>query len=89
MVFYFHGSIALVGQALLTVLILQSHSDTPRSVKLLWKGDRPVVGISTWQAQNSQQTDIHDPGGIRTYIPSKRAAADPRLGRHDHWNRPL
>jgi hypothetical protein len=29
--------------------------------------------------QQSQKTDIHAPGGIRTCNPSKRAAADPRL----------
>ena len=29
--------------------------------------------------QHSQETDIHDPGGIRTRNPSDRTAADPRL----------
>ena len=29
--------------------------------------------------KQSQQTDIHAPGGIRTHNPSNRAASDPRL----------
>jgi hypothetical protein len=38
--------------------------------------------------QHLQQTDIHALGGIRTHDPSKRAAADPSLRPHDHWDRP-
>jgi hypothetical protein len=37
--------------------------------------------------QHSQQTDIHTPGGIRTHIPSKRAAANLRLRQRGHWDR--
>ena len=37
--------------------------------------------------QHSQHTDIHDPGGIRTHNPSKRAAADLHLRRRSHWDR--
>jgi hypothetical protein len=37
--------------------------------------------------QHSQETDIHASGGIRTHDPSKRAAVDPRLRRHGHWDR--
>jgi len=37
--------------------------------------------------QDSQETDIHAPSGIRTLNPSKRAAADPRLGRRGDWDR--
>jgi hypothetical protein len=29
------------------------------------------------------------PGGIRTHDPSKRAAEDPRLRPHGHWDRPV
>jgi len=29
--------------------------------------------------QQSRETDIHVPGGVRTHNPSKRAAVDPRL----------
>jgi hypothetical protein len=34
--------------------------------------------------QQTQQTDIHAPGGIRTRNPSKRAAVDPCLRPHGH-----
>jgi len=40
-----------------------------------------------WQ-NKTFTTDRHlCPGGIRTRNPSKRAAADPRLGTCGHWNR--
>ena len=32
-----------------------------------------------------KETDIHDPGGIRTRIPSKRAVGDTHLRRRGHW----
>jgi hypothetical protein len=35
---------------------------------------------------NKHNTNIHAPGGIRTHNPSKRAAADPRLRPHGHWD---
>jgi hypothetical protein len=35
--------------------------------------------------QHSQETDIHDSGGIRTHNPSKRKAADPRHRPRGHW----
>jgi len=37
--------------------------------------------------QQSQQTDIHARGGIRTHNPSKPAAADTRLRPRGHWAR--
>jgi hypothetical protein len=37
--------------------------------------------------QYSQETDIHALGGIRAHDPSKRAAVDPRLRPHGHWDR--
>jgi len=37
--------------------------------------------------QHPQETDIHDPGDIRTCDPSKRAASDPRLRPYGHWDR--
>ena len=36
---------------------------------------------------NTQQTNIHAPGGIRTRNPSRRAAADSRLRPLGHWDR--
>jgi hypothetical protein len=50
-------------------------------------------GISSSQGplpdntQQSQQTDIHAPGGFRTRNPSKRAAADLRHRPPGHWDR--
>ena len=40
-------------------------------------------------AQQSQQTDVHARGGIRTRNPSKRTATDTRLRQCGHWYRPL
>ena len=61
--------------------------DTPHSVGLLWTSYLPDAHTSTWQHTQSQETDIHFPGGIRTHNPSKRSAADPRLGCRGHLNR--
>jgi hypothetical protein len=36
---------------------------------------------------NKHNTNIHAPAGIRTHDPSKRAAKDPRLRPHGHWDR--
>jgi len=38
--------------------------------------------------QHLQETNILVPGGIRTHIPNKPAAADPRLWQCGHWDRP-
>ena len=35
-----------------------------------------------------QEINIHALGGIRTYNPSERSAADPRFRPHGHWVRP-
>jgi len=59
---------SLVGQYLLIIEAL----DAPHSVGLLWK--RPLT-------DNTQETHMHAPGGIRTHKPSKQAAADPRIRR--------
>jgi hypothetical protein len=61
---------------------------TPQSVGLLWTRDRPVAETSTWQHKHSQQTNIHDPGGIRNHDPWKRSPADLRLRPRGHWDRP-
>jgi len=49
-----------VGQDLLIIDNLLSHSDTPHSVGLLWTSDQPDAD----NKQHSQQTDIYAPGGI-------------------------
>jgi len=38
--------------------------------------------------QHSQDTDIYAPGGIRTFHPRKRTAADLRLRPRGRWDRP-
>jgi len=38
--------------------------------------------------QNSQQTEMHDPGGIRIHNFSRRAASDVPLKPRGHWDRP-
>jgi hypothetical protein len=77
----------LLDQHLLISEASRSHSNTPHSVWLYWRRDRQVAGTST--RQNSTFTrDRHPcPGGIRTYYPSKRAAACPRLRPRVHWDR--
>jgi len=39
--------------------------------------------------QQSQGTEIHEPGGIRSRSPSRRAAADPRLRSRGHQDRQI
>ena len=41
--------------------------------------DRPTQRPLPDNTQHSQETDIHDSGGIRTHNPNKRMAADSRL----------
>jgi hypothetical protein len=85
-IFFFSDSTALVGQDLLIVEASRSYSDKPHSVELLWTSDRPVAEAST-NTQHSQERDIYAPGAIRTHIPNKGAAPDPRLRPHGHWDR--
>jgi len=65
----------------------RSHSDTPHSVGLLWTSDQPGAECSD-NTQHSQETDIYDPGEIRTRNPKKRAAAaEPPLSPSGYWAR--
>jgi len=50
---------------------------------------RPSQRSLTDNARQLQDTDISVHGGIRTRIPSKRAAADPRLSPCGHRDRHL
>jgi hypothetical protein len=43
--------------------------------------------VPCYRPYNKHNTNIHAPGGIRTHDPSKRAAEDPRLRPHGHWDR--
>jgi hypothetical protein len=74
----------LVGQGILIIEASRSHSDTSHYVGLLWTGDQPDAETST--TQDTSLTDIHVPDGIRTHIPNKREAADPRLRPRGHWD---
>jgi len=61
------------------------HSRLDSSGRVISPSHRPLPDNS----QHSQQTNIHAPGRIRTRIPSKRAAADPRLRPRGHWDRQI
>ena len=69
--FFFHCAKAPSGPG-----ASRSHSDTPYSVGLLSPTQRPLLE----NTQRSGETDVHDPGGIRTSNPSKRTVANSRLG---------
>ena len=75
----------LVSKGLLITDASRSHSDIPHSVGHLWPRDLPMAEIST--SQQSQQTNVHVSGGIRTRNPSNRLAADQRHRTHGHWER--
>ena len=64
-----------------------SHSDTPHSLWLLWTSGQPDTEILPDNTKHSQETDIHESGGIRTRNPSKRSAADPRHKPRGHSDR--
>jgi hypothetical protein len=86
---FFYGSTALYGPGPPRfVEVSWSHIwDTPQSVGLLWTRDQLVAETSTWQHTTLTRDKHPCPGGIRTHDPSKRAAEDPRLRLHGHWDR--
>ena len=49
-----------------------------------WSARRTDLYLAT---HNTHKTDIYAPGGIRTHIPSRRAAAALRLRKCGHWDR--
>jgi hypothetical protein len=67
---------------------LITHNDAPQSVGPLWTSDQLVAETSTWQ-HTTHTTNIHAPGGIRTYDRSRRTAVDLRLRWSGHWDRPV
>jgi hypothetical protein len=75
----------LVGRGLLIIEASRSHSDTPHSVGLLWTSDQPRRR-DLYLTTQTQDTNIHAPGGIRTRNPNKRSAADLRLRPRGHWD---
>jgi hypothetical protein len=76
----------LVDQGLLIHEISRLHTAThTQSMWPLWTSYQLVAETST--GQQSQQTDIYAPGGIRTHSLSRRAAADLRLRPRGQWDR--
>jgi len=70
----------LVGLDLLITEASRSHSDTPHSTGLLFRGN---IYLTT---QHSQGTDIHASAEIQTRETSKQTAADPRHKGRGHWD---
>ena len=77
-----------VGQGLLTHDVSISHTKTQHS---LWDCSGRVISSSQsplpGNTQQSQQTNIHAPGGIRNHNFSRRATADLRLRSRGRWDR--
>ena len=84
--FFFMAQQPPVGQSLLIIAASPSHSDTPNSIRILWTNDQSDAENCD-KKRHSQQTDIHDAGGIQTRNPSKTAEADSRLRLLGHWDR--
>jgi hypothetical protein len=63
----------------------RSHSDTPRSVRILWTSDQPDADTSIWQ-YTTLTRDIRDPSGIRNRNLSKWWPAEPHLRPCGHWD---
>ena len=76
-----------VGQGLLIHEVRRSHtthhSRQDSSGRMISPSQRPLPD----NVQNSQQINIHVPGGIRTHNFSRRAAADLRLRPRGYWDR--
>jgi hypothetical protein len=64
-----------------------SHTTTRHKVGHLWTSDQLIAETSTWQ--QTQQTNVLAPGGIRTHDRSTRAAVDLRLRPRGHWDRQI
>jgi hypothetical protein len=87
---YFH-SLALqpsAGYGLLVHEVSWSHTTTRHSRKdssgrVISSSQRPVPD----NTQHTQQTNIHAPGGTRTYDRSRRADVDQILKPRGHWDR--
>ena len=85
--FVFGATAPKLGQGLLIHEVSRSHTTTHHSRQ---DSSRRVISASQRllldNTQQSQQTDIHAPGGIRTHNLSRRAATDLRLRRRGHWD---
>ena len=85
MMFFFHRGSTTVVSVCLFCDVPRSQSDKPHLVGLSW------IKISLTQIflpdniQQSQDRDIHAPGGIQTGNPSKRTTVDPHFRPRDRW----
>ena len=83
---YFWRHSPPVGYDLLILEVSRSHTTTQHSRyssgRVISSSQRPLPD----NTQQSQQTDIHAPGGNRTHNFSRRAAADLRLRPRGHWD---
>jgi hypothetical protein len=64
----------LVGQGPLIIEASRSHSDTPHSVGMLWKGNHPDAETSTWQHTTLTRDTSMAMEGLEPAFP----ASDPR-----------
>jgi hypothetical protein len=71
----------LVSQSRLIIEALWSH---PRRYTIIINTSQRFLNDNK---QSPKRKNIHAPGGIRTPIPSKRSAADPRLRPRGKWDR--
>ena len=77
-----------VGHGLLILEVSRfTLNDAPQSVDSSGRVISPSQRPLPHNTQQSQQTDIHAPGGIRNHDPIRRAAVDPRLRPRGHWVR--
>jgi hypothetical protein len=77
------------GHGLLILEVCRSHTqnDAPLSLGLFWRNDQPKKKPLPHNTQHSQEIDIHDPGGIRTYNASKLASTGLHLRPRGHRDR--
>jgi len=64
--------------------ITLTHATFGRTPLDEWSARRRHLNVTT---HTTLTKDSHAPGGVRTYNPSKRGAADPRLRLSGNWNR--
>ena len=85
----YNGSTVLMGQVPIIVEVLQTYSDTSKSVDPSGRVIDPSQRTLPNNTHHSQDPDIHSPPGIRTRNPGKRVASDPRHRLLRNWNRHL
>jgi len=79
----------LVDQGFLIIEVSRSHSETLRSVGILWTSDQPDAETSTWQHVTLTRDRHAHPRRDSNLLASKLAATDPRKRKRGHWDRLL